>query len=106
MTKIKIKMDIDEINDTAVNILDNKKSENEIENILKMINIDYTNIINTTISIYFNLDEKKFKRLVEYIIINYANLGNLENDLKAGLEYVIKCLDSQGVFIRKRIAFI
>lgn len=101
MAKIKIKMDIDEINDTAVNILD-KKSENDIENILKMINIDYTNIINTTISIYFNLDEKKFKRLVEYIIINYAKLGDLENNLKAGLEYVIKCLDSQGVFIRKK----
>jgi len=102
MAKIKVKMDVEEMNDTAVSVLDDKKSDEDIDNILKIINIDYTNIISTTISIYFNLDDKKFKRLAEYIIVNYAKLGDLEDNRKAELMYVIKCLDSQGVFIRKK----
>jgi len=102
IAKIKIKIDTDEMNDTAVSILENKKSDKDIDNILKIINIDYTNIISTTISIYFNLDDKIFKRLAEYIIVNYAKLGDLEDNMKAELMYVIKCLDSQGVFIRKK----
>ena len=40
--------------------------------------------------------------MVEYIIVNYAKLGDLEDNRKAELMYVIKCLDSQGVFIRKK----
>ena len=102
MTKIKIKIDVEGLNDTVVSVLEDKKSEDDIDNILKIINIDYTNIISTTISIYFNLDDKRFKRLVEYIIVNYAKLGDLEDNRKAELMYVIKCLDSQGVFIRKK----
>jgi superfamily II DNA or RNA helicase len=102
MAKIKIKMNVEGLNDTAVSVLDNKNSDDDIDNILKIINIDYTNIISTTISIYFNLDDKIFKRLVEYIIVNYAKLGDLEDNRKAELMYVIKCLDSQGVFIRKK----
>jgi hypothetical protein len=101
IAKIKIKMDVGELNDD-LSVLEDKKSDDEIDNILKMINIDYTNIISTTISIYFNLDNMRFKRLVEYIIVNYANLGVVENNRKAELMYVIKCLDTQGVFIRKK----
>ena len=103
MAKIKIKMDVEGLmNDTAASILEDKKSEDDIDNILKIINIDYTNIISTTISIYFNLDDKKFKRLAEYIIVNYGKLGDLEDNRKTELMYVIKCLDLQGVFIRKK----
>ena len=102
MAKIKIKMNVEGLNDTVVSVLDDKNSDDDIDNILKIINIDYTNIISTTISIYFNLDDKIFKRLVEYIIVNYAKLGDLEDNRKAELMYVIKCLDSQGVFIRKK----
>jgi len=103
MAKIKIKMDIEELmNDTAVNILDVKNSDDDIDNILKIINIDYTNIISTTVSIYLNLDDKRFKRLIEYIIVNYANLEDFENKRKAELIYIIKCLDMQGVFIRNK----
>ena len=101
IAKIKIKMDVGELNDD-LSVLEDKKSDDEIDNILKMINIDYTNIISTTISIYFNLDNMRFKRLVEYIIVNYANLGVIENNRKAELMYIIKCLDTQGVFIRKK----
>ena len=101
IAKIKIKMDVGELNDD-LSVLEDKKSDDEIDNILKMINIDYTNIISTTISIYFNLDNMRFKRLAEYIIVNYANLGVVENNRKAELMYVIKCLDSQGVFIRRK----
>ena len=102
MAKIKIKMGAEELNDKEGVLVDDKKSENDIENILKMINIDYTNVISTTISIYFNLDDKRFKRLTEYIIVNYGNLGKLGDDNKAELMYVIKCLDTQGVFIRRK----
>ena len=103
MAKIKIKMDVEGLmNDTAASILEDKKSEDDIDNILKIINIDFTNIISTTISIYFNLDDKRFKRLAEYIIVNYGKLGDLEDNRKTELMYVIKCLDLQGVFIRKK----
>ena len=103
MAKIKIKMDIEGLmNDTVASILEDKKSEDDIDNILKIINIDFTNIISTTISIYFNLDDKRFKRLAEYIIVNYGKLGDLEDNRKTELMYVIKCLDLQGVFIRKK----
>jgi hypothetical protein len=102
MAKINIKMGVDGLNDNASVLVDDKKSEDDIKNILKKINIDYTNIIITTISLYFNLDDKIFKRLTEYIIVNYDNLGKLGDDNKAELMYVIKCLDMQGVFIRKK----
>jgi hypothetical protein len=102
MAKIKIKMVVDVLNNNASVLVDDKKSEDDIKNILKKINIDYTNIISTTISLYFNLDDKIFKRLTEYIIVNYGNLGKLGDDNKAELMYVIKCLDMQGVFIRKK----
>jgi hypothetical protein len=61
MAKIKIKMNVEGLNDTAVSVLDNKNSDDDIDNILKIINIDYTNIISTTISIYFNLDDRYLK---------------------------------------------
>ena len=73
-----------------------KKNIENIDNILKLIDINYDNIISTTISIYFNLNDKKFKFLLEYIITNYSNLK------EKNILYIVKCLDSQGILIRKK----
>ncbi len=93
--KIKIKIDEQDLKEDIVSNFEEKMNEN-IDNILKLIDINYDNIISTTISIYFNLNDKKFKFLLEYIITNYSNLK------EKNILYIVKCLDSQGILIRKK----
>ena len=93
--KIKIKIDEQDLKEDIVSNFEDKMNEN-IDNILKLIDINYDNIISTTISIYFNLNDKKFKFLLEYIITNYSNLK------EKNVLYIVKCLDSQGILIRKK----
>ena len=93
--KIKIKIDEQDLKEDIVSNFEEKMNEN-IDNILKLIDINYDNIISTTISIYFNLNDKKFKFLLEYIITNYSNLK------EKNVLYIVKCLDSQGILIRKK----
>ena len=93
--KIKIKIDEQDLKEDIVSNFEEKMNEN-IDNILKLIDINYDNIISTTISIYFNLNDKKFKFLLEYIITNYSNLK------EKNILYIVKCLDSQVILIRKK----
>ena len=73
------------------------KSNGIIENIIKLIDIDYGNIYKTTISIYL-LDEKSLQILINYILYNFEDIksNNQENIL-----YIADCLYKQGVLIKK-----
>ena len=93
--KIRIKINEEELKDDLESNFEDKIGEN-IDNILRMIEINYENMNSTTISIYLNLNDKMFKFLVEYIITNYSDLK------EKNILYIVKCLDTQGVLIRKK----
>ena len=67
-----------------------------IEDVLNMIEIDYIDKHNTTLSIYLNLDSESFEKLMKKILSIY------DKKFDKKIEYIIECLYEQGVLIKNR----
>ena len=78
--------------DKIVKAISDTKSEN-IENVIKNIDIDTKNKNSTTISMYLNLDNNQFLALIQLILTNKSS-----DDRIIFLE---NCLYDQGVLIKK-----
>jgi hypothetical protein len=81
------------MNDTIIN---DEIDDNNIDNIIKDININYDSINETTISIYLSLNIEKFKKIVKYILSQNTKI------LDKSLIFIIDCLYKQGVLIKKK----
>jgi len=73
------------------------KSQDNIEKIIKLINIDYKNIIKTTIYLYL-LDANSLQILINHILYNYKDIKDKNEE---SLLYIADCLYKQGVLIKK-----
>jgi hypothetical protein len=88
-SRIKIIINEDKIIESNVS-----KSRNNIDDIMKLISVDFGNIIKTTISLYL-LDNNLLLILINYILHNC-------NDIKdRSILYVADCLYKQGLLIKK-----
>ena len=85
------------INDDEINKSKSSKSQDNIENIIKLLNVDFNNIIKTTIYIYL-LDENSLQILINHILYNYKDIKAKKDEV---LLYIAECLYKQGVLIKK-----
>jgi hypothetical protein len=80
--------------DDKIEVDDGNYNDDNIDNIIKNININYGSINETTISIYLNLNLENFNRIVKHI------LGQTVKIADKGLLFIIECLYKQGVLIK------
>jgi hypothetical protein len=88
--KIKIVIKDDEINNFKSK---SNEPQDNIENIIKLLNIDFNDIIKTIISIYL-CDSKYVLIIINHILHNYKDIN--DNNLL----YIAECLYKQGILIK------
>ena len=88
--KIKIVIKDDEINNYKSK---SNEPQDNIENIIKLLNIDFNDIIKTIISIYL-CDSKYVLIIINHILHNYKDIN--DNNLL----YIAECLYKQGILIK------
>ena len=71
-------------------------SQDNIENIIKLLNIDFDDIIKTIISIYL-CDSKYVLIIINYILHNYKDINDKKDK---NLLYIADCLYKQGILIK------
>jgi len=86
------------IKDDDINIYKSKSNDTQdnIENIIKLLNIDFDNFIKTIISIYL-CDSKYVLIMINYILHNYNDINDKNNK---NLLYIADCLYKQGILIK------